>query len=103
MTRARVHVRRRDHQAIRADPGRVADSLRGEAVQVRGDLGQIGDDEGHALARPILEQQRTRVQVHPPARRAPALRAVARESDAGRRRDVGPTEARPEPGCRDRS
>jgi len=103
MTRAGVHVRGRDHQPVRADPGRVADAQGGEAVQVRGDLRQIGHDERDALARPILEQQGTRVQAHAIARSAAALRAIARESDAGRRRDVGPAEPRAEPGCRDRS
>lgn len=88
-----MDVRGRDHQPVGADPGRVADAPGREPMQVRGDLRQIGDDEREPLAGPVLEQQGARVQVDAIAHGAAALRAVAREPDAGRWRDVSAAES----------
>ena len=100
VTGARVHMRRRDHQPVRADPSRVGNAPGGEPVQVRRDVWQVGDHERDALAPAILEQQGACVQAHPIARGAATLGTVAGESHTGRRRDVGPAESRAQAGRR---
>jgi len=65
---------------------------------IRGDLRQIGDDERDALARPILEQKGTRIQVarDSPRRDGPPDRCLRVQPRRGC--DVGPAESRPQPG-----